>query len=186
MQDFCSNSPWNGLTVMPTLPQGRVKAGGGCLWLAGLWQRHYIACGQGMTEMVALSALALPTCELRTEDLWVVDDVLPELLELGYPCNVLQQPHKVPADHEAVHELGKGEEKISFTVYLLLRMGKGEGTGGQEEGKGGTVSPSTLLLAPDDSLFAQYLHSCPWQPAPLLKLAGSERQGDRREGQQLF
>lgn len=71
-----------------------------------------------------------------------MDDVLPELLELGDPCHVLQQPHKVSADHEAIHELGgsrkkKNEEKPHLVLYLLLRRGKGEGTrwGRQEEGE---------------------------------------------------
>lgn len=61
---------------------------------------------------------ALPTCELRAEHLWVVDDVLPELLELRDPGHVLQEPHEVAADHEAIHELEeggrKGEEKPSY------------------------------------------------------------------------
>lgn len=122
MQDFCSNSPRNGPTVTAALPQGHAKAGGGCLWLAGLWQRL------SRTEPAAPSTLALPTCELRTEDLRVVDDVLPELLELGYPCNVLQQPHKVPANHEAVHELGKGEGKKKINlIYCLPAPEQGEG-----------------------------------------------------------
>ena len=77
-------------------------------------------------ELAAPAAPALPTCELRAEDLRVVDDVLPELLKLGYPCNVLQQPHKVPADHEAVHELGKGEE-ITNLIYCLPAPEQGEG-----------------------------------------------------------
>lgn len=69
-------------------------------------------------------APALPTCELRAEDLRVVDNVLPELLELGDPRNVLQQPHEVPADHETVHELGKRGKKVSFTVQNLIYCSK--------------------------------------------------------------
>lgn len=75
--------------------------------------------------------LALPTCELRAEDLRVVDDVLPELLKLRYPRDVLQEPHEVTADHEAVHELGKEEEKVSPGVYLLPSRGKALGGGGE-------------------------------------------------------
>lgn len=47
------------------------------------------------------------TCELGAEHLWVVQDVLPELLKLRDPRHVLQQAHQVPADHETIHELGK-------------------------------------------------------------------------------
>lgn len=52
------------------------------------------------------------TCELGAEHLRVVQDVLPELLELRDPRHVLQQPHQVPADHETVHELWGKTGKI--------------------------------------------------------------------------
>lgn len=53
----------------------------------------------------------VPTCELWAQSLWIVNDVLPQLLKLGYPSNVLQEPHQIPANHEAIHELWGGEKR---------------------------------------------------------------------------
>lgn len=72
---------------------------------------------------------ALPTCELRAEHLWVVDDVLPELLELRDPGHVLQEPHEVAADHEAIHELeegGGGKERKNHHIECSPDVGGGE------------------------------------------------------------
>lgn len=74
-----------------------------------------------------------------------MDDVLPELLKLRYPCDVLQEPHEVTADHEAVHELGKEEEKASPSVYLLPSRGKA--LGGWVGGGEGRNSQSFNLTA---------------------------------------
>lgn len=120
-------------------------------------------------------AAAIPTCELRAEHLRVVDDVLPELLKLRDPRHVLQEPHEVAADHEAVHELGRGGEEKHHVECSPAGGGGGENT-----------QSFRLRPAADDSPCAQRAHPSPWHGAPSLKPAGWERRADRREGQRLF
>lgn len=120
-------------------------------------------------------AAAIPTCELRAEHLRVVDDVLPELLKLRDPRHILQEPHEVAADHEAVHELGRGGEEKHHVECSPAGGGGGENT-----------QSFRLRPAADDSPCAQRAHPSPWHGAPSLKPAGWERRADRREGQRLF
>lgn len=57
------------------------------------------------------------TCELRAEDLRVVQQISPQQLHLRDPSHVLQQTDQVSADDQALHELRRDASSSHCTQH---------------------------------------------------------------------
>ena len=52
------------------------------------------------------------TSELRTKNLWVVQQVSPDQLHLRDSSNILQQTNQISADYQALHELQRRRDGV--------------------------------------------------------------------------
>lgn len=85
-----------------------VKDGGQC-WEGSFWTPQLVLTGHVYNKFQSRHTGEVQTggftCKLRTEDLWVVQQVFPHQLHLWDPSNILQQANQISPDDQTLHKL---------------------------------------------------------------------------------